>query len=191
MQHSKTGINTSELSILGLWPLVLFSVFGIVLIADYYIHELVGIYSVYDLANVVPALAKFYHQASESYEHACTRFITTIIYYVSVLCHCLPPMLFFISCTLPTYSNEVSWGMLTHFLNFREENKRVKMAWYLKDNYPLGNWGTIIVVTDNLWAQGTWIIACISLEECYFSLWGLMLRVLCNYFHVENTFLVG
>ncbi|KAH6780524.1 exocyst complex component sec3A [Perilla frutescens var. hirtella] len=37
--------------------------------------------SVYDLANVVPTLAKFYHQASEAYEQACTRFITTIIYY--------------------------------------------------------------------------------------------------------------
>ncbi|XP_047947560.1 exocyst complex component SEC3A-like isoform X3 [Salvia hispanica] len=37
--------------------------------------------SVYELANVVPTLAKFYHQASEAYELACTRFITTIIYY--------------------------------------------------------------------------------------------------------------
>ncbi|KAL3642108.1 Exocyst complex component S3A [Castilleja foliolosa] len=37
--------------------------------------------SLYDLANVVPILAKFYHQASESYEQACTRFISTIIYY--------------------------------------------------------------------------------------------------------------
>ncbi|KAI3460279.1 hypothetical protein Pfo_016942 [Paulownia fortunei] len=37
--------------------------------------------SLYDLANVVPTLAKFYHQASESYEQACTRFISTIIYY--------------------------------------------------------------------------------------------------------------
>ncbi|KAL2454988.1 Exocyst complex component SEC3A [Abeliophyllum distichum] len=36
--------------------------------------------SLYDLANVVPILAKFYHQASESYEQACTRFISTIIY---------------------------------------------------------------------------------------------------------------
>ncbi|KAL2459160.1 Exocyst complex component SEC3A [Forsythia ovata] len=36
--------------------------------------------SLYDLANVVPTLAKFYHQASESYEQACTRFISTIIY---------------------------------------------------------------------------------------------------------------
>lgn len=39
--------------------------------------------SLYDLANVVPTLAKFYHQASESYEQACTRFISTIIYTVS------------------------------------------------------------------------------------------------------------
>lgn len=37
--------------------------------------------SLYDHANVVPTLAKFYHQASESYEQACTRFISTIIYY--------------------------------------------------------------------------------------------------------------
>lgn len=36
--------------------------------------------SLYDLANVVSILAKFYHQASESYEQACTRFISTIIY---------------------------------------------------------------------------------------------------------------
>ncbi|KAK1324113.1 Exocyst complex component SEC3A [Acorus calamus] len=36
--------------------------------------------SLYDLANVVPTLAKFYHQASESYEQACTRHISTIIY---------------------------------------------------------------------------------------------------------------
>ncbi|XP_070044163.1 exocyst complex component SEC3A-like isoform X1 [Nicotiana tomentosiformis] len=37
--------------------------------------------SLYDLANVVPTLAKFYHQASESYEQACTRHINMIIYY--------------------------------------------------------------------------------------------------------------
>ncbi|KAL3734775.1 hypothetical protein ACJRO7_024019 [Eucalyptus globulus] len=37
--------------------------------------------SLYDLANVVPTLAKFYHQASEAYEQACTRFISMIIYY--------------------------------------------------------------------------------------------------------------
>jgi hypothetical protein len=37
----------------------------------------------YDLANVVPTLAKFYHQASEAYEQACTRHISGIIYYVS------------------------------------------------------------------------------------------------------------
>lgn len=38
--------------------------------------------SLYDLANVVPTLAKFYHQASEAYEQACTRHISMIIYYV-------------------------------------------------------------------------------------------------------------
>ncbi|XP_059637425.1 exocyst complex component SEC3A-like [Cornus florida] len=37
--------------------------------------------SMYDLANVVPTLAKFYHQASEKYEQACTRLISMIIYY--------------------------------------------------------------------------------------------------------------
>ncbi|KAF7829712.1 exocyst complex component SEC3A [Senna tora] len=37
--------------------------------------------SLYDLANVVPTLAKFYHQASEAYEQACTRHISMIIYY--------------------------------------------------------------------------------------------------------------
>ncbi|KAJ1701700.1 hypothetical protein LUZ63_001479 [Rhynchospora breviuscula] len=35
--------------------------------------------SLYDLANVVPTLAKFYHQASEAYEQACTRHIGGII----------------------------------------------------------------------------------------------------------------
>ncbi|KAL5704965.1 Exocyst complex component S3A [Ranunculus cassubicifolius] len=36
--------------------------------------------SLYDLANVVPTLAKFYHQASEAYEQACLRHINMIIY---------------------------------------------------------------------------------------------------------------
>ncbi|KAM0822718.1 hypothetical protein ACQ4PT_071333 [Festuca glaucescens] len=36
--------------------------------------------SLYDLANVVPTLAKFYHQASESYEQACTHHISSLIY---------------------------------------------------------------------------------------------------------------
>ncbi|KAH7663373.1 Exocyst complex component Sec3 C-terminal protein [Dioscorea alata] len=36
--------------------------------------------SLCDLANVVLTLAKFYHQASESYEQACTRHIIMIIY---------------------------------------------------------------------------------------------------------------
>lgn len=43
------------------------------------------LYSLYDLANVVPTLAKFYHQASEAYEQACLRHISMIIYYVSNL----------------------------------------------------------------------------------------------------------
>jgi hypothetical protein len=37
--------------------------------------------SLYDLANNVAILAKFYHQASEAYEQACTRHITVIINY--------------------------------------------------------------------------------------------------------------
>lgn len=37
--------------------------------------------SLYDLANMVPTLAKFYHEASESYEQACTRHINVIIFY--------------------------------------------------------------------------------------------------------------
>ncbi|KAL6660621.1 hypothetical protein ACP70R_001656 [Stipagrostis hirtigluma subsp. patula] len=37
-------------------------------------------HSLYDLANVVPILAKFYHQASESYEQACQRHINLVIY---------------------------------------------------------------------------------------------------------------
>ncbi|EFH67629.1 hypothetical protein ARALYDRAFT_891543 [Arabidopsis lyrata subsp. lyrata] len=37
--------------------------------------------SFYELADVVPTLAKFYHQASEAYEQACTRRISMIIYY--------------------------------------------------------------------------------------------------------------
>ncbi|CAL9144944.1 unnamed protein product [Musa hybrid cultivar] len=36
--------------------------------------------SLYDLANVVPTLAKFYHQASESYEQACLRHVSMVIY---------------------------------------------------------------------------------------------------------------
>ncbi|KAJ8465146.1 hypothetical protein OPV22_027698 [Ensete ventricosum] len=35
--------------------------------------------SLFELANVVPTLAKFYHQASEAYEQACTRHISIII----------------------------------------------------------------------------------------------------------------
>ncbi|PKA56641.1 Exocyst complex component SEC3A [Apostasia shenzhenica] len=36
--------------------------------------------NLYDLANVVPTLAKFYHQASESYDQACTRHINMVIF---------------------------------------------------------------------------------------------------------------
>ncbi|TVU51739.1 hypothetical protein EJB05_03181, partial [Eragrostis curvula] len=36
--------------------------------------------SVYDLASVVPTLAKFYHQASESYDLASTRHVSSHIY---------------------------------------------------------------------------------------------------------------
>lgn len=41
--------------------------------------------SLYDLANVVPTLAKYYHQASEAYEQACSRHINLVIYIVSHL----------------------------------------------------------------------------------------------------------
>ncbi|KAJ4764162.1 Exocyst complex component SEC3A [Rhynchospora pubera] len=34
----------------------------------------------YDLANSIPTLAKFYHQASEAYEQACLRHINMVIY---------------------------------------------------------------------------------------------------------------
>ncbi|XP_063935779.1 exocyst complex component SEC3A isoform X2 [Daucus carota subsp. sativus] len=47
--------------------------------------------SLYDLANVVPTLAKFYHQASESYEQACTRHISVIIYYIEDLMYTITP----------------------------------------------------------------------------------------------------
>nr|XP_029116290.1 exocyst complex component SEC3A isoform X3 [Elaeis guineensis] len=48
----------------------------IVLLANYAAFQ----NSLYDLANVVPTLAKSYHQASEAYEQACTRHINMIIY---------------------------------------------------------------------------------------------------------------
>ncbi|KAL8029944.1 hypothetical protein ABFX02_14G255400 [Erythranthe guttata] len=37
--------------------------------------------SLFDLANIVPSLAKAYRQASKSYEEACARFISAIVYY--------------------------------------------------------------------------------------------------------------
>jgi len=40
------------------------------------------VYSMFDLANVVPTLARYYQQASEAYEQACTRYINSIINYV-------------------------------------------------------------------------------------------------------------
>ncbi|EPS72266.1 hypothetical protein M569_02491 [Genlisea aurea] len=49
--------------------------------ADIMLLENYASCSLYDLANVVPTLAKFYHQASEAYEQACTRCISAIIYY--------------------------------------------------------------------------------------------------------------
>ncbi|OIW20288.1 hypothetical protein TanjilG_08248 [Lupinus angustifolius] len=36
--------------------------------------------NLYDLANIVSTLVKFYHEASEAYEQACTRHISMIIY---------------------------------------------------------------------------------------------------------------
>jgi len=61
----------------------------------------------YDLANVVPTLAKFYHQASEAYEQACTRHISVIIYYVSIL--------FSIYVFLSTVLEFIAYKMLTHY----------------------------------------------------------------------------
>lgn len=63
--------------------------------------------SLYDLANVVPTLAKFYHQASEAYEQACTRHISVIIYYVSIL--------FSIYVFLSTVLEFIAYKMLTHY----------------------------------------------------------------------------
>jgi len=63
--------------------------------------------SLYDLANVVPTLAKFYHQASEAYEQACTRHISVIIYYVSIL--------FSIYVLLSTALEFIAYKMLTHY----------------------------------------------------------------------------
>lgn len=87
MQHFRTGIYTK----LNLSPesnYVIFYVMCLIfvinaIITTYDIHKLITLCSLYDLANVVPTLAKFYHQASEAYEQACTRFINTIILYVS------------------------------------------------------------------------------------------------------------
>lgn len=67
--------------------------------------------SLYDLANVVPTLAKFYHQASEAYEQACTRHISVIIYTVSVPTLPLFPsfstfehsLTFYLECPHPQY----------------------------------------------------------------------------------------
>jgi len=56
--------------------------------------------SLYDLANIVPTLAKFYHQASEAYEQACTRHISMIIYYVSIIYFLFP---FFVSIHMNWY----------------------------------------------------------------------------------------
>ena len=48
----------------------------IVLLENYAVFQ----HSLYDLANVVPTLAKYYHQASEAYEQACSRHINLVIY---------------------------------------------------------------------------------------------------------------
>lgn len=64
--------------------------------------------SLYDLANVVPTLAKFYHQASEAYEQACTRHISMIIYYVSG-----PPLL---PCVFPPLMHSSNFIWMVHVL---------------------------------------------------------------------------
>ncbi|KAF1882510.1 hypothetical protein Lal_00002688 [Lupinus albus] len=52
---------------------------GIFLNSSGSVRELV-LGSLYDLANIVSTLGKFYHEASEAYEQACTRHISMIIY---------------------------------------------------------------------------------------------------------------
>ncbi|KAE9588438.1 putative exocyst complex component Sec3 [Lupinus albus] len=50
--------------------------------ADIFLLENYAVFqnSLYDLANIVSTLGKFYHEASEAYEQACTRHISMIIY---------------------------------------------------------------------------------------------------------------
>lgn len=68
-----------------------------------------GWLSLYDLANIVPTLAKFYHQASEAYEQACTRHISMIIYIVSEFS---PIFHLFLSCS---GTHSLGPNSLTHF----------------------------------------------------------------------------
>lgn len=48
----------------------------------------------------MPTLAKFYHQASESYEQSCTRQISVVIYYVSNIFTSLQYILFLVESLL-------------------------------------------------------------------------------------------
>ena len=63
--------------------------------------------SLYDLARVVPTLAKFYNEAIEAYEQACTRHISMIIYSVSIL--------FSIYVILSTVLEFIAYKILTHY----------------------------------------------------------------------------
>lgn len=89
--------------------------------------------SLYDLANVVSTLAKFYHQASEAYEQACTRHISMIIYYVSDLnsghSHCLQrPIMFQI--LFSEAAAYISCLSLQHFERLFEFARRIEESMY-------------------------------------------------------------
>ncbi|KAF3333842.1 roothairless 1 [Carex littledalei] len=66
--------------------------FDIVLIENYAAFQ----NSLFELANVVPGLAMFYHLASENYEQACTRLCNFVINIVCLSCY-LGIYLFFLS----------------------------------------------------------------------------------------------
>lgn len=52
-------------------------------------------HSMFNLINVIPTLGLYYQQASEAYEQACTRYVNTVINYVSPLLILLKTMIDF------------------------------------------------------------------------------------------------
>lgn len=76
--------------------------------------------SLYDLANVVPTLANFYHQASEAYEQACTRHISSIIFLVSI--YLLVLLLVF-----PSY---ISWKFLNETISVILSTYRTEIVFF-------------------------------------------------------------